>query len=152
MKFYRFKKGTTMTACFGPFNWNSLVLFVATISLGLNALATRGAAAEAPSNVAILLVDTDRVAGKVEENIYGQFLEHINHSVEGLFAEQIQGPGFEGRDFETYWKAFGESGSASVANVKFENGERSLRLQANNGSAGIRQDKINLQQAYAYNR
>ena len=47
--------------------------------------------------VAVLLVDTDRIAGKVEAGIYGQFLEHINHSVEGLFAEQIQGRGKCGR-------------------------------------------------------
>jgi hypothetical protein len=27
--------------------------------------------------------------------------------VDGLFAEQIRGGGFEGRDFETYWTPFG---------------------------------------------
>jgi len=55
--------------------------------------------------VAVLPVDTDRVMGNIEENIYGHFLEHINHSVvDGLFAEQIQGCGFEGKDFETYWR------------------------------------------------
>ena len=89
--------------------------------------------------VAVLLVDTDRNAGKVEAGIYGQFLEHINHSVEGLFAEQIQGRGFEGKDFETYWKPFAENGSASIANVKFENGEKSLRLEAASGSVAVRQ-------------
>ena len=32
----------------------------------------------------------------IDKQIYGHFLEHINHSVEdGLFAEQIQGCGFE---------------------------------------------------------
>jgi alpha-N-arabinofuranosidase len=60
------------------------------------------------SGVAVLLVDTDRVTAKIDEAIYGQFLEHINHSVvDGLFAEQIQGRGFEGNDFETYWQPFG---------------------------------------------
>jgi alpha-N-arabinofuranosidase len=101
--------------------------------------------------VAVLLVDTDRIAGKVEAGIYGQFLEHINHSVEGLFAEQIQGRGFEGKDFETYWKPFGENGSASIANVKFENGEKSLRLQAASGSVVVRQTGIYLQQGFNYN-
>ena len=50
--------------------------------------------------VAVLLVDTDRVMGSIDERIYGHFLEHIDHSVEdGLFAEQIRGAGFEGDDF-----------------------------------------------------
>ncbi len=43
----------------------------------------------------------------VDERIYGHFLEHINHSVvDGLYAEQIRGQGFEGDDFETYWETF----------------------------------------------
>jgi alpha-N-arabinofuranosidase len=101
--------------------------------------------------VAVLLVDTDRVMGNVEEGIYGQFLEHINHSLEGLFAEQIQGRGFEGTDFQTYWNPFATNGNVSVANAPFQNGEKSLRLQADNGSAGVRQGRIYLQQGYDYN-
>ena len=113
--------------------------------------ANAGPATNGPG-VAVLLVDTDRVMGKVEETIYGQFLEHINHSVvDGLFAEQIQGRGFEGKDFETYWKPFGEHGSAGIAEVKFENGEKSARLQADNGTAGIRQERIYVQQGQEYN-
>jgi alpha-N-arabinofuranosidase len=101
--------------------------------------------------VAVLLVDTDRVLGRIDDKIYGQFLEHINHSVvDGLFAEQIQGRGFEGTDFETYWQSFGEHGSAAVANVKFKNGEKSVRLQADHGTAGIRQQRIYLQQGKEY--
>ena len=30
---------------------------------------------------AVLLVDMDRKMGQVNENLYGHFLEHINHSV-----------------------------------------------------------------------
>lgn len=60
--------------------------------------------------VAVLLVDTDRNSAPIDRRIYGQFLEHINHSVEdGLFAEQIRGAGFEGDDFKTYWKPSSES-------------------------------------------
>src|SRR5437763_1323825 len=82
------------------------------------------AAATAPG-VAVLMVDTDRVMGNIDESVYGQFLEHINHSVvDGLFAEQIQGCGFEGKDFETYWKSVGERGRATVVDLKFKNGER----------------------------
>src|SRR5450631_965235 len=61
--------------------------------------------------VALLLVDTDRVATPIDRQIYGHFLEHINHSVvDGLFAEQIRGGGFEGDDFKTYWQSFSDRG------------------------------------------
>ncbi len=57
--------------------------------------------------VAVLLVDTDRAMGKISKNVYGQFLEHINHSVvDGLYAEQVRGQGFEGKDFKNYWETF----------------------------------------------
>lgn len=101
--------------------------------------------------VAVLLIDTDRGTAKVEEAIYGQFLEHINHSVvDGLYAEQIQGCGFEGKDYATYWKAFGENGTAEVVESKFKNGEKSLRLTSKGGSAGVRQNRIYLQSGYNY--
>ena len=82
--------------------------------------------------VAVLLVDTDHVTGKIEEPIYGQFLEHINHSVvDGLYAEQIQGQGFEGKDFQTYWKTFADRGTVQLAEVKCENGDKSVRIEVN---------------------
>ena len=37
---------------------------------------------EQERGVAILQVDTDRRLGTIDQKIYGQFLEHINHSVE----------------------------------------------------------------------
>ena len=50
--------------------------------------------ARAEAGVAILDVDTDRRIGAIDRNIYGHFLEHINHSVEdGLFAEQVRSSG-----------------------------------------------------------
>jgi alpha-N-arabinofuranosidase len=101
--------------------------------------------------VAVLLVDTDRKIGTINEGIYGQFLEHINHSVvDGLYAEQIRGQGFEGADFETYWKAIDNGGEVSVENVLFKNGEKSLRLNGDDGSAGIKQDRIYLQDGIEY--
>src|SRR5690349_20951368 len=61
--------------------------------------------------VAILLVDTDRITGHIDERIYGHFLEHINHSVEdGLYAEQIRGQGFEANDFRDYWEKTADPG------------------------------------------
>jgi alpha-N-arabinofuranosidase len=125
-------------------------IFLLAISGLLFSKANAGEAASAPG-VAVLLVDTDRVLGRIEPGVYGQFLEHINHSVvDGLFAEQIQGRGFEGRDFRTYWNSFATNGSASVISSPFGNGERSLRLQADNGIAGIRQTRAYLQQGREY--
>src|SRR5436305_804922 len=92
---------------------------------------------------AVLLVDTDRVTTPIDERIYGQFLEHINHSVEdGLFAEQIRGAGFEGEDFKTYWEPFSDRGRVEIAEVEFQNGKKSVRLNVSGGRAGIRQGRI----------
>lgn len=105
----------------------------------------------AQPGVAVLFVDTDRSAATIDRNIYGQFLEHINHSVEdGLFAEQIRGAGFEGNDFKTYWQPSADRGSAELVNVTFQNGTKSVRLVANGGRASIRQDRIYLQRGVAY--
>ena len=68
------------------------------VALGrmVRAAAAPGVRSDSPG-VAILQVDTDRRLGTIDRNIYGQFLEEINHSaVDGLFAEQIRGAGFEG--------------------------------------------------------
>src|SRR5690348_14519427 len=82
----------------------------------------------ADSGVAVLLVDTDRIAGRIDERIYGHFLEHINHSVvDGLYAEQIRGQGFEGKDFDDYWEKFSDHGAVEAVAVRFEQGERSVR-------------------------
>ena len=121
------------------------------IALGLTCGSASGDPATNQPGVAVLLVDTDRVMGKIDEKIYGQFLEHINHSVEGLFAEQIQGRGFDGNDFQTYWEPFVTNGSASVVSAKFQSGDKSLRLQAEDGTAGVRQNGIYLQQGFDYN-
>ena len=68
------------------------------LAAALLALVT--ASAQPIAGVAILQVDTDRQIGTTDKKIYGQFLEHINHSVvDGLYAEQIRGQGFEGNDF-----------------------------------------------------
>ena len=101
------------------------------------------AAAGAAAGVGILLVDTDRAPAPVDKRIYGHFLEHINHSVEdGLFAEQIQGWGFEGEDFKTYWQPFSERGKVEIVEIEFKNNEKSVRLQSEGGRAGIRQGRI----------
>jgi len=101
--------------------------------------------------VAVLLVDTDTVMSSVDERIYGHFLEHINHSVEdGLFAEQIQGCGFEGDDFAKYWKPFSDRGAVELADIQFKNGKKSVRLRVDSGRAGIRQGRIFLDAGFKY--
>jgi hypothetical protein len=67
----------------------------ATATLSSSPLIASVATEEEP-RISVLVVDTDRASVPIDKRIYGQFLEHINHSVEdGLFAEQIRGAGFE---------------------------------------------------------
>jgi alpha-N-arabinofuranosidase len=121
------------------------------ITLNIKAFTQQVVSSAGEPGVAVLLIDTDRTKGNVEGAIYGQFLEHINHSVvDGLYAEQIRGCGFEGRDYETYWTTFGRGGTAEVIEGIFENGEKSLRLTPNGGIAGIRQGRIFIQSGYNY--
>jgi len=101
--------------------------------------------------VTALLVDTDRITTPVDELIYGQFLEHIYHSVvDGLFAEQIRGAGFEGEDFKTYWQPSSERGEVEIANVPFQNGTKSVRLRVDGGRAAIRQERLFVDAAVKY--
>jgi len=103
------------------------------------------------ARVAVLLVDTDRATIPIDKRIYGQFLEHINHSVEdGLFAEQIRGAGFEGEDFNIYWEFFSARGRVEVAEIDFQNGKKSVRLHVDGGHAGIRQGRIFLDKGIKY--
>ena len=101
--------------------------------------------------VTVLLVDTDRASAPISKGIYGQFLEHINHSVEdGLFAEQIRGAGFEGEDFKTYWQPFADHGEVELAEVAFHNGSRCVRLHVDGGHSGIRQGRVFLAEGVKY--
>ncbi|MBN2512650.1 MAG: carbohydrate binding domain-containing protein [Sedimentisphaerales bacterium] len=131
--------------------WLLTVLILNLIGLSLNSCSEKARTTTNEPGVAVLLVDTDHVMGIVDENIYGHFLEHINHSVvDGLFAEQIRGRGFEGDDFATYWTYLGKEGSVQVVESGFGNGEKSIRLDASSGQAGIRQDRIYVQAGYDY--
>ena len=102
--------------------------------------------------VAVLLVDTDHSMARVDKNIYGHFLEHINHSViDGLYAEQVQGQGFEGKDAEVYWKRTEKNSVISVVDTPFQKGQKSVRLSVNNGTCGIRQDRFYCKKGEQYN-
>ena len=109
------------------------------------------APASGEARVAVLLVDTDRVTVPIDQRIYGQFLEHINHSVEdGLFAEQIRGAGFEGEDFKTYWKMSSDRGRVEIAEIDFQNGKKSVRLDVDGGHASIQQGRLFLDAGIKY--
>ena len=128
-----------------------IILPVITLAL-LNSCSRKNDEVSDQPGVAVLLVDTDHAMGNINMDIYGQFLEHINHSVvDGLFAEQIRGRGFEGEDFELYWEPYTEEGSVLIADEKFENGEKSIRLKTVNGTAGIRQGRIYILKDHDYN-
>jgi len=133
------------------FLWTTLA---ATAAGPIDASAAQQLAGEPHSGeplVTVLVVDTDRTSVPIDERIYGQFLEHINHSVEdGLFAEQIRGAGFEGDDFKTYWQPFTTKGTVDLADVTFNNGTRCVRLHADGGDAGVRQGRVFLEENVKY--
>ena len=130
---------------------SAALLALAWLSAGLFEPPRHASDAEAAPGVAILQVDTDRHLGTIDRKIYGQFLEHINHSVvDGLFAEQIRGAGFEGKDFETYWTSFGPPDAVRVVEVPFERGAKSVRLIAARQPAGIRQERVSLESGRSY--
>ena len=124
---------------------------VAELSVVSNPLLSSVVHAAGDPRVAVMLVDTDIIQAPIDLRIYGQFLEHINHSVEdGLFAEQIRGAGFEGNDFKTYWEPFSERSSVEIADVNFQNGTKSVRINIEGGRAGIKQGRIFLESGQKY--
>ena len=131
---------------------NLKILFVIILVLFWHTLQSQNSVPfRSGSGISVLLIDTDRHVGRISEDVYGQFLEHINHSVvDGLFAEQVRGNGFEGEDFETYWKPFGENGSVRVVETDFNNGDKSLQVIIQKSSAGIQQGRFYFQQGYTY--
>ncbi len=129
----------------------ALALFLTAAVIASLSPVTAGSGLAAEPGVAVLVVDTDRKAGIIDRNVYGQFLEHINHAVvDGLFAEQIRGAGFEAEDFATYWTAFGSAGAVRTIDVPFEKGTKSVRIAAGRAAAGIRQDRVYLQSGVEY--
>lgn len=132
--------------------WMPLLFLSGIISTGIKSCSKKDGGTTDVPGVSVLLVNTDLVMGKIDKNIYGQFLEHINHSVvDGLYAEQIQGCGFEGEDFESYWESFGDEGNVGIADVRFENGEKSIRLTATQKAVGLSQSRIYVEDGYNYN-
>ncbi len=125
------------------------IVGAASVALAVGLAPADSLAAE--SGVAVLLVDTDRVTGTIDERIYGHFLEHINHSVvDGLYAEQVRGQGFEGKDYEDYWLPFGKNGDAALVVGKLGRGGRAVRLSAKAGTAGIRQGRLYVEAGETY--
>ena len=134
------------------FRWILMVVLFGIISQPINYCAEKPVKTDDEKpGVAVLLIDTDRQMGKISKNIYGQFLEHINHSVvDGLYAEQVRGQGFEGKDFKNYWDQFSENGNVDIEDVNFKNGEKSVRINVNNGTVGIQQGRFYIQDGARY--
>ena len=103
------------------------------------------------SGVAVLLVDTGKKMGQINENIYGHFLEHINHSVvDGLYAEKIRGQGFEGKDFDSFWNLNGKYGVISLIETDFKKSKKSIQFK-DKATASLTQDRIYLKKSSVYN-
>jgi alpha-N-arabinofuranosidase len=134
-----------------PAVWTVALFLIGVLEPPLQPSTVRAERAAA-GGVAILQVDTDHPMGPIDRGIYGQFLEHINHSVvDGLYAEQIRGAGFEGNDFQTYWTTIGAPDAVRVADVPFARGTKSVRITAaGNTPAGIRQARVYLQSGVEY--
>lgn len=95
------------------------------------------------NRVGVLFVDTERQPGKISESVYGHFLEHINHSVvDGLFAEQVRGQGFEGDDFATYWEPLGQGELVTIAGGDPGNGAKCLQLKTGKGRSAVSQERF----------
>ena len=141
-----------MNIQFNKFRWILMVVLFGIISQIINSCIQKPVKTDDETpGVAVLLIDTDRSMGKISKNIYGQFLEHINHSVvDGLYAELVRGQGFEGDDFKNYWDTFSENGNVNIEDLNFKNGEKSVRINVNNGTAGIRQGRFYMQGGYRY--
>ena len=130
---------------------SQIILFFFLLSINVRIFSQNDGKILSGPGVSILNIDADRPAGKISDGVYGQFLEHINHSVvDGLYAEQVQGCGFEGKDFQTYWIPFNNGGSATVISTNFKNGEKSLQLKAEKGSTGVREKRFYLEAGRVY--
>ena len=80
----------------------NLVLCTTAVLLG-GAMAVPGRAAADAAAVTVT-VQADKVVQKIDNRIYSQFLEHINHSVDGgLWGEMIGYRGFEGWTNRRQW-------------------------------------------------
>jgi len=130
---------------------SSVTAGLAPLSITVPSPFVPAASAAGETRVAVLPVDVNKGQASIDLWIYGHFLEHINHSVvDGLFAEQIRGCGFEAEDFKTYWEMFSEHGSVEIADITFQNGKKSVRLSANGGRAGIRQNRLYVTRRHQY--
>ena len=70
------------------------------------------AGVHAAERTVAVTVDADRVVNRIDEKIYGHFLEHIFHSVNGgLWGEMVWNRSFEQRDSAGQWLA--EDGTVS---------------------------------------
>ncbi|HKK45537.1 MAG TPA: alpha-L-arabinofuranosidase C-terminal domain-containing protein [Balneolaceae bacterium] len=134
---------------FNPTKSFSAFLLFGILSVGL--ISTCVGQKKDSTGVAVMLVNTDRPMGKIDKKIYGHFLEHINHSVvDGLYAEEVRGRGFEGDDYKTYWNLVGDNDGVQLVDGNFRNGKKSIRLKVNGNTAGIRQGRFYLRKGYKY--
>lgn len=147
-----FSKSTDKTRYF-HFNRMSVLFVLFVMGVWTYCSYCSAAESEAKPGAAVLLIDTDRVTESVEKGVYGQFLEHINHSVvDGLYAEQIRDQGFEESNLRDYWRTFNQTGYVQHANnANFINGALSVRLVVNGGTTGVRQFRIYVQEGVTYN-
>ena len=109
-----------------------------------------------------LSVDTTRVIGRIDEKVYGHFLEHIYHSCNGgLWGEIIWNRSFEEKQSKEmghaealrnpfrYWRLYG-SGSLVSDSEKPFNSDVSARLSCAGDEAGLEQSSLYVHQDETY--
>ena len=109
-------------------------------------------AANGTQENAPLRLDPDKITGKIEVGIYGQFLEHIYNSVQGgLWGQMILNGSLEVYDAKTplkYWELIGQP---VVLTDNPMNGASCVRLeQSCAGEVGLRQSPLRFDAGMRY--
>jgi alpha-N-arabinofuranosidase len=133
------------------------------LAVAVSAAATNDVA-QPPVNLAI---DASRVVGRIDERIYGHFLEHIYHSCNGgLWGELVWNRSFEFRPqtnrtenpapgptpvgaIASYWTAFGD-GQVGCTTEAPLNSKYCLAIEPAAGESGVRQSPFALQKGETY--
>ncbi len=140
-----------------------LVLAQALVVVAVSAAATNDAAWP-PVNLSI---NASRVVGRIDERIYGHFLEHIYHSCNGgLWGELVWNRSFEFRPqtnrtenpalgkgppgtIASYWTAFGD-GQVGCTTEAPLNSKYCLAIEPTAGESGVQQSPFALQKGETY--
>jgi alpha-N-arabinofuranosidase len=104
-----------------------------------------------PAEPVRLALDPEKVLNRIDEKVYGHFLEHIFHSANGgLWGEMIWDRSFEGTGSATErWKPYGP-GKVEPCTENPLNGSRCLRISGQGGETGVQQAPLCIRAKESY--